>query len=934
MSKLVLEGAQTIKNTKELLSVNVQNQSAVNDPNATKMQASVVISSSGSSVRRDIAVNSPVNPLAAKVRRDLITSASKSEVINSSLERYVSIFTGQESTEAELLSRVNELIADFSSLRGSNDTPLRITMLDRASGLTDSLNSITDQIKDLRQTAHLDMLDGIENVNSVLKGLFDLNRQLQVTTKQTSNFQLHSVRDKLLNQLSQYFDINVNIGYAGTVQIRMRGTSEELLSLQDYSRFTTSGTFIQDSGNESAPGDLTVSLQKLDSSGRVLSTRLVQDDSGNVNGFRSGKIAGHIELRDNILFNALESVRGMTKSVAKAFNDVHNEGSPWPPVTKMQGEELISAFDIPALTGEVTIGAVDSKGNQLQKSGGAFHERRIDLDNLRTNSKDGKVTVHDFVKEFNRVMDTNHLSRRAAIGEIKFQGAQGDNQIIQLSNETFLVNNIQLAATSEISNGSFTFDFEVEGNSYYGSDVTITDVAVGGTSVNGFQQQNFRLEKDFAGRLGVPIAVPVGAVNNNNVVVSFKIVGDNGEIRTGTARYIVDGTEQAILNKRYELDGANASTTGEFGDPSGNGTGIVPNQTGVATARFVDENGFDIADTDIATKGRLIIESNAPDYRFALKSSSPNKQSNLMVTMGLNNFFTVNGDTISVREDIAKNPDLVAGGQIARNAGKVVTSRSAGNKATAVMQFNANGAGDFNVGDFVTVDNTTFTIRGNGHPNPTADDVVLGPVPNFNDTLGLIVNAINNHPEISAKFQAQLHGTTITVEAKTGGEWANTKVVVVNLHASTVSINGALAGSSDAGRTQNGTDIDVQTTIFEYNIGVDSKQNYLSFSELSTTVLSFEAAGSLPAGIGSIKERLSDILSVLQSQQTEAKNENELRQTMLDRNDQDFRKKYGVDEDSLLLEAAEIASILRAQSLFFASIIKLISETQQTIAAA
>lgn len=922
MSKLISSGAVAINNQRKLVENAQDNLNRVSDPNATNVTASVLPLKSGSTTGNRIVYTSSVDKLQSDIRRYNFSRAGRTEVIDNSLRTYQNILGGNDPTEFELLSKLNDLIADFGGLPNSNDVPTKISMIDKAETFAASLNNTISGIKSLRDTAHLDMLNDLKQANSSIKQLFEVNQQLHLMQENSSSMQgsrnalnLHSVRDKALADLSVMFEIKVDFARSGAANVTLVGSGKKLVSPDSYSSFSHTGNFTQEPDNMSRPEDLSINLTQINFDGRKIETSVIQGGSAGKDAIKRGKIAGYLALRDNKLADALQGVKSMQKTVAKTFNDIHNDGSTWPPATRMMGDKLGSGLEFGRLSGVMTISSLDEKGNQLRGSGGRIHERRIDLDNLRTNSGNGQVTIWDAVNEFNRVMDFSLTRERAAIGQIQFQGANPDipNNVFA-SNSEFLINNMMLASTTkndDVQNGMFSFDFDIDGNSFFDSEVEIKAVEVDGANLPGFNPANhrFTVEKDFAGRKGTEIAVGPLASGNHNVDITVVVKGENGVLHTGKVRYVVDGDNIPALNNRVQYD-TNTALEGDF-------NGIVANQTGVGRLKFVNENNIEIAEGS-NEPGRLIYESNTEEHRVAFRGS------NLMSLAGLNNFFSVSGDEIKVRQDIIDDPNNIAGGQVSKATGTTVVTRVGDDKAAATVQFTDN----LGVNDTITIGDTTFTLG--------AADIGAG----LEQTINNIVNTLNIDPIISERFTASrpLGSTdTLRIEANQGGSWANTVNIAVFLNnpATQSSINGDIdVAGNNAGTLINGTDRSESRTIFNYNIGAGSVTTFERLSRLNEDVFSFDEDGFLPSSYGTLNGCMSDTLSLLVSQQVDAENENDLTQSLAERFDADFRERFGVNRQQTLLESMEFTTQLRALAQLQAQNVRLVSEIQQIIAAA
>ena len=941
MSTDLLRGTvQTLKNTRGILSAENQNFGKASIPDAIRDDVYTVMSQSGGVTRTSVVHNYAANEHSNATRRKNFSELGKSETISNSLDTYQNIFGGSTPTEFQLLSRLDGLIAQFGGLPNNNNIATKQAVLDKGQAFSASLNSAIKGMKGTRDMAHREMLTQLQEANTAIKQLHDLNQQLQGTkTKTAASSDLITLRDQQLNKLSKYFSIEIVRSPNEAAYVKL-ASGRYLVNVEGYSKFSTTGALVQEAHNMSKPEDMAINLTSLTHEGKAVSTQVVQGGKDNKNEVRGGSIEGYTILRDDKLAHGLEIVRGIRDSAAKAFNDVHNDGSTWPPATSMIGEMWGAAKAFDSLSGVMTVSSLDKGGKQLTGNGGRIHERHIDFDNLRTDNADGKVSIWDAINEFNRVMDTNLTRERAAIGQLTFQDALSPD-LVQKSDKEFLINNMMLASacnSDDRQNGAFRFDFEIDGNSFFGSNVEIKSVEVDGTILNNYNPQSFRVEKDFAGRIGTEISTAPLTAGDHDIDITVVVKGDNGVSHTGKVRYKVNKDDLPPTNQRLQHDTA-TPLEGDFVRKSAN-------QTGVGRLRFVDKDDVDIIEGDKITVGRLMYESNTAEHGIAFRGS------NLMSLAGLNNFFSIIGDDISVRPSILADPSKLSGGQVSKGEGSTIATKIGDDKASASIQIN-DGGNNLAAGDTIFIGNlgdptaappvpafgTTITLI--APPGPAAaGQAVVGA--NLDATIENIKNALNADSLFNERFVAtKVAGNTLKVEAIEGGTWAHEVDVRVNitnpLVSSSINDSDAVAGGIGVNHNSKfigGTDKDEAIKVYNYTIGEGSTSIFTRLAGLNQEILSFAAIGGLSAGSGTLHSQMSDALSMLVNQKNDANADKELKESVAEKFDLDFREKFGIDKDETLMKIMNYTNLMGLQAKLYSLVSNATNKVNDIIATA
>lgn len=913
---------ESLRNTRKLMDNQQENLARIGDPDATRVDASSLVTTISGAFKASTVYSSPVDNLSFRTRIDNIASASRAETFTKAYSEYQNILGGTEATESKLSRTFAEFISASNLLNSERDISIRQSFVDKAERLSGALNSIVGGVKSIRETVDNDLQVSLRNANTEIKQLFFVNQQIsRASASNGATFRLYNDRDRAINNLAEKFSLDVSFGAKGQALVSLAGSKIELVSMGHYSEFSSSGNFSQNVNNESSPEDLTISLTRKNSEHRVVGSQDVLGGDVDEPKLIGGQIEALADLRDKNLKEALDSARFLTQTIADQVNTIHNDSSPWPPVSIMTSEKMVYGDDTLDFSGKLSLFALDKGGDQLEGNAGKLHRATIDFDTLRTNHPSGVPTIHDVIAEINVQLDDNLTGERYALGDIGLLG--GDPTLpnnIRASDREYLLNNVQIAATKDIKDGEFVFDLDLYGNSYFGSDVEVVSVLSNGVPIAAANlPEKFTLEKDTTTRTDQEIKVPVNAAAGQLISVQIRVTGENGVVDEGVLQFTVDGTDTAVLNKRFTPTAAipNPPNVGLPGFQN-----KISSHSGVARAKLVDINGVEILPSDNNTQGNLVIESNnGAAYRFALEGSDFSKK------LGLNNFFTINNDEIHVRSDIVNDPNKISAGRASKSeTSGIAIHDGKGIKSTASFVFNdLIGGSDFQAGDSITIAGIDIAIG--------VDVAAAG---NLQGTLDNVINFIANNPDLNTKVTASRNNNTLVIEAVSGGSWGNAMVVEAGLTPApfgniTVDLNATGVGTNANGTLTGGTDNSSTTTVSSYEIGRTSSEFFTELFALNDKIMEFEGSGLIPSSINTLGAFTSSFVTVMNNQYNDAKAESDTRLAVLDTLDKKFKEDFGIDPEGTYLELFNILSLYNMQSNLFAQIYKTTREVQETI---
>lgn len=897
---------QTLSQARKLVDNSENNLARLKDPHAHAVDSVMSSSHVGGALRTTVNFVRRDDPIVSRMRAEQISRTSYFESISTSLNELQQVLAGGSSAqESIIVTKLNELLNQTTILPGNKDLSMKQAFVDKAQSLTTALNQATTKARFLRLSADRDFSNDLNSLNMAVRGLFKLNQQ--ILRSGPDAVKLYDDRDKFIEEISRYMNIKVNYGYNGVALLANTDGTVSLISQSSFGEFDYKGfASEEDIINRSEPNTVTMSQRTLDGN---ISTKLdvIKFGEAAFNKLNGGRLEGLAKVRDEILLDSYGAIQALTKGIVDALNTVHNDGSPWPPKTSFTSDIEYYTSHVLDLEGELEIHAVDKDGRQLKMgSYGVINAAKIDFSTFKGSSGSGKPTVGDVVKEFNQLMDTGPTRERAALGEICADYEGFGTSIVP---DQYLLNNIQLVGTKDIENDQFSFDFELNGNSYFGSKVEILSVTgPAGALDSALLPDSFRLEKDMHTKTGNEITLDgFTSPGPHNVDITVRVIGDNGVVRHGTVRFSVDTSDSDMLNKRVAFDSSIVQpAAGDFKNPA-------TNSTGIARARLIDENGYEV-DPDSGRPATLVIETNSDDYRIVMQGS------NFSRLFSLNDFIKRDelSGLVEVRPDIVFDVGQLSTGKVTATLGVEQRTAIGGDNAASVTFFLQSGLAIPNnpgAGDTITIDGEVFTFVA-GAPANENEVQIDASIPN---TLQNFIDAINNHTVLSGKFNATSDGTSsIVITASSTGTWANTvavsadfsisgagSTVGIDINSVAATVSGTLSGGSDKERI-------IQKNV--YAVGDKSSEVWEAFNELKTKLIEFEGGGIVPDSLTSVHDYASLVSSLLSNQVNDAEADAEVSTRVLERIDDQFKGDFGINREEQYQNAMDAMQFLRMLS--------------------
>lgn len=263
-----------------------------------------------------------INEIAQQQYWTETSATTYSSTLTNYLNQIDQLF-GQPGSANALDTLVNNFSKSLQALAASpDDKSSQLAVLSNASILAKQLNNTSDAVQSLRQNTEFALDEAVDDLNAHLKEIERLDKQIReisLTGEQPSG--LLDQRDLLINKVSEL--VSVEVDHLSNNGVRL--TTGNGITLFDNS---ASEFAFSPNGHVSAQTDWSNDPAK-----RELGSIMMVGNGGNAidvtgyDGFGSGKIAGLLELRDEILPQAQAQLDELAAGMAEAFSNIEKAGT-------------------------------------------------------------------------------------------------------------------------------------------------------------------------------------------------------------------------------------------------------------------------------------------------------------------------------------------------------------------------------------------------------------------------------------------------------------------------------------------------------------------------------------------------------------------------------------------------------------------------------
>ncbi len=316
-----LSGMNTSQNSLDVLSRNV---AGAGTPGYHRQSLTVVDTMGvNSTYARSGTIQRAFNESLQSYYTRAVSDASYSSVRGSILERLQS-FLGTPGSAGSLDTAFAKFQTALQQLGTSPENyATRASVVAQAQGLAATLNTLTNQVQELRQETETRIAGNVDALNTAVGALSKINTRLaDQTSDGGSRAALLDQRDRLVEQISTMIDLRVDYRSDGTVGLMTRSGVGILDGKPSIFEFQSAGALSASQQFNVDPARSGVGTLILRTPGGV-TLDLVQQ-----NALKSGELAGLVELRDKTLTAVQGQLDEIAGGLAQALSTVTTPGTP------------------------------------------------------------------------------------------------------------------------------------------------------------------------------------------------------------------------------------------------------------------------------------------------------------------------------------------------------------------------------------------------------------------------------------------------------------------------------------------------------------------------------------------------------------------------------------------------------------------------------
>jgi flagellar hook-associated protein 1 FlgK len=386
--------------------------------------------------------------------------------LNSNYYQQLQQIYGQPGSNTTLDSTFNNFTTAVQALSTSpSSAAAQSQTIGAAQSLAQQLNNATSNIQSLRSQADEGISTDVQQANSALQQIAQINQQLMADSEQDSTTAtLESQRNQDITQLSQLMDIRVSQGSNNQVSVST-SSGQQLVGTQASQL------------NFNATGTITATQQwSADPSKSGLGTiTLVSPSGGSIDlvasgGIRSGQIAAYLNMRDQVLVQAQSQIDAIASQMSSALSDTTTNGT-----AVTSGSQNGFNADISSLSAGNTIQVTYTDGSNVQHD---INIVRVDdpsalpLSNSVTTNPNDTVVGVDFSGGTASVVA--QLNAALSSTGLQFSNPSGTTlQVLDSGPGTISVNSVSTTTTAtSLTGGSGALPLFVDGTTPYTGAIT------------------------------------------------------------------------------------------------------------------------------------------------------------------------------------------------------------------------------------------------------------------------------------------------------------------------------------------------------------------------------------------------------------------------------------------------------------------------------
>lgn len=503
----------------------------------------------------DIAeIRRSVDEFLVAANREQLSNFGQAEIKNTYFDRIQQFTLGDPNSSFTITNTINDFYTRLDDFANDPSSTIKKSLtITAAENLTNSIKSISNGVYNERLNADVQISSTVEELNNIFSSLADINQAIRSNSNVGGQIeQLLDARDVEIDKVKEIIDADISFNEFDQVTISI--SSAELLGANqqytiDYDRLSSVDEFINDTPTNG------ITVTAIDTNGNktgsVVTLLSASNDALPVDNIPSGKLRGLIDLRDTDLPTITDQLDNFTYTFADAFNEIHNNGSGFPPPTTLTGTESFTLNDEYLFSGGFRLSLVDENGSPLpNKYGDDLLPLELNFDEFDGNGNGkGTASVESIINEINNYYGVPSLTSTNV----------GDAHDIKAAA-------VSDSITSVRSTGTITFSGQPSvGESLDINGTTFTFVANGATTTN----TQIELGGGLSGTL-TNIVQKLNASSDSNVSVATYSVGAGSKI---AIEYDQGGT----TGDSFTLDASSTTTATASGATLAGGANVSGN---------------------------------------------------------------------------------------------------------------------------------------------------------------------------------------------------------------------------------------------------------------------------------------------------------------------------------------------------------------------
>jgi flagellar hook-associated protein 1 len=316
-----LAGLQVSQQALQVVSGNVANAQTPGYVNETLTQSSTGTATQTSV--RSTAIDRTLDTLVQTQLQQATSGGAFADQLSSMYQQLQSIY-GQPGSSTGLDTLFNNFTAALQTLASSPSSfSAQSGAVNSAQLLTQQLNTMSNGIQSLRQSAEQGIGADVQSANSDLQQIASINQQVATADPASpTTATLLDQRDQLVSQLSALMDIKVINGPFNQISVftgngtQLVGSQAATLTFNAQDNITPNSQF-NDNPALSTVGTITLTNPGGGSSVNLLATGAIQ----------SGQIAAFVQMRDQILPQAQDQLDEFAAQMSEAVSNQTTQGT-------------------------------------------------------------------------------------------------------------------------------------------------------------------------------------------------------------------------------------------------------------------------------------------------------------------------------------------------------------------------------------------------------------------------------------------------------------------------------------------------------------------------------------------------------------------------------------------------------------------------------